>query len=245
MDNLGDLSQCVICSNTVDVANARRLRGRSMAVSLSLEAAAIACLLLWPLLRTAVLPGQYMSPPVPVFHPIVPTNPPAAHQPEHAMPRQQRALLTTPAVHQPPRIPRRIDARAGGDQPPIDLNLTVGQETAGIAGLGSEVTSVAAPKSRTAAPVLMSRGVMAARLVYRIQPEYPKTATLIHLTGTVQLEAIIGTDGSVENLRVVSGNPILAKAAVDAVRRWRYQPTLLSGKPVEVKTVITVQFQMQ
>jgi len=65
---------------------------------------------------------------------------------------------------------------------------------------------------------------------------------MIHLAGTVQLRAVIATDGSVRNLEVVGGNPILAKAAVDAVRQWRYQPTLLSGKPVEVETIVTVEF---
>jgi periplasmic protein TonB len=86
---------------------------------------------------------------------------------------------------------------------------------------------------------------MAARLIHRVEPEYPRTALMIHLAGTVQLRAIIGTDGSVRNVEMVSGNPILAKAALDAVRQWRYQPTQLSGRPVEVETLITVRFEMQ
>lgn len=85
---------------------------------------------------------------------------------------------------------------------------------------------------------------MNARLIHRIEPVYPLAAKMMRLSGTVQLRAIIGTDGSVRNIEVVGGNPILAAAAVAAVEQWRYQPTRLSGKPVEVETVITVQFQM-
>jgi len=86
---------------------------------------------------------------------------------------------------------------------------------------------------------------MNALLIHRVQPEYPEPAKWLHLSGTVQLRAIIGVDGSVRNIEVVSGNPILANAAVGAVRQWKYQPTQLNGKPVEVDTVVTVQFQMQ
>lgn len=67
-------------------------------------------------------------------------------------------------------------------------------------------------------------------------------ARTLHLSGTVRLRAIIATDGSVQNLEVLSGHPILAQAAKDAVRQWRYRPTLLSGVPVEVETYITVNF---
>ena len=85
---------------------------------------------------------------------------------------------------------------------------------------------------------------MDALLLHRVEPEYPNIAITMHLSGTVQLRAIIGTDGAIQNIQVVSGNPILANAAVAAVKRWRYQPTRLSGKPVEVETLITVQFSM-
>jgi periplasmic protein TonB len=82
-------------------------------------------------------------------------------------------------------------------------------------------------------------------LVHRVQPEYPKLAQVMHLSGTVELQARIATDGTVQQLDVVSGNPILAQAAVEAVQQWRYQPTRLDGQTVEVETHITVTFTMQ
>ena len=83
---------------------------------------------------------------------------------------------------------------------------------------------------------------MAARLIRRVQPDYPEIAKLMRLSGTVRLRAIIGTDGAVQQLEVLSGNPILARAAKSAVREWRYEPTRLNGQPVEVETSITVTF---
>lgn len=83
---------------------------------------------------------------------------------------------------------------------------------------------------------------MAGSLIRRVDPQYPEIAKAIHLSGTVRLRAIVGTDGRVQNLEVLSGNPILANAAVAAVRQWRYRPTLLSGTAVEVETFITVNF---
>ncbi len=104
-----------------------------------------------------------------------------------------------------------------------------------------QVQSPAAPKR----PLSVSAGVMAALLVHRVQPEYPRIAQVMRLSGTVELQARIGADGTVQELEVVSGNPILARAAIEAVQQWRYEPTRLDGQPVEVETHITVTFTME
>lgn len=83
---------------------------------------------------------------------------------------------------------------------------------------------------------------MDAALIHKVQPQYPSAARLMHLQGTVRLRATIGKDGSVSELEVLSGNPILAQAAVAAVRDWRYRPTRLNNEEVEVETYITVNF---
>jgi protein TonB len=94
-------------------------------------------------------------------------------------------------------------------------------------------------------PLKRSEGVMAAALIYKVQPQYPVLARNMHLAGTVYLRAIIATDGTVHQLEVISGSPILANAALQAVRQWRYQPTRLNGEPVEVETLITVNFILE
>lgn len=87
--------------------------------------------------------------------------------------------------------------------------------------------------------------VQAAKLVNKVPPDYPDIARAEHLSGKVVLNAIIATDGSVKTLRVLSGRCSLARAAIDAVRKWRYTPTMVNGNPVEVNTTIDVFFQMR
>jgi periplasmic protein TonB len=101
----------------------------------------------------------------------------------------------------------------------------------------------AAPElPRRVAPQHMSEGVMEAALIRKIQPEYPALARIAHVSGAVRLRAIIGSDGKIRELEVINGNSFLQAAALAAVRGWRYRPTLLNGQPVEVETLITVNF---
>ena len=83
---------------------------------------------------------------------------------------------------------------------------------------------------------------MEAYLVHRVQPEYPPLAKSVRIQGEVVLQAVISRNGTIENLQVLSGHPMLVRAAVDAVRQWRYRPYLLNGEAVEVETQITVNF---
>jgi periplasmic protein TonB len=93
-------------------------------------------------------------------------------------------------------------------------------------------------------PVTVSSGVQAAKLTRQVKPSYPPLAVQAHISGTVRLAAIIGRDGTIQNLQAVSGHPLLTPAAVEAVRQWRYQPTLLNGQAVEVITQIDVNFSL-
>ena len=84
----------------------------------------------------------------------------------------------------------------------------------------------------------------AALLIKRVNPEYPKKARKQHVEGTVRLDATIAKDGSVQNLEVLSGDPLLVDAALKAVRQWRYRPTLVDGQPREVSTTIDIIFAL-
>ncbi|MDP8990641.1 MAG: TonB family protein [Acidobacteriota bacterium] len=86
--------------------------------------------------------------------------------------------------------------------------------------------------------------VRAATLIKRVSPEYPKDAKAAHIEGTVRFTAVLGKDGTVKDLQLVSGHPMLVQAATDAVKQWIYQPTLLNGEPVEVRTQIEVNFKL-
>ena len=87
--------------------------------------------------------------------------------------------------------------------------------------------------------------VQAAMIINRVQPVYPPLARQTRISGTVRLHAIIGKDGSVQQLEVISGHPLLVQSALDAVRQWRYRPTLLNTEPVEVDTTIDVIFNLR
>jgi protein TonB len=107
-------------------------------------------------------------------------------------------------------------------------------------------TGPAAPPPPKATPTRIRLGgnVQQAKLVSQPMPVYPPLARQARIQGNVVLHAIISKDGRVEQLSVISGHPLLIQAALDAVRQWRYQPTLLNGDPVEVDTTITVTFTM-
>src|SRR5262249_22461641 len=79
-------------------------------------------------------------------------------------------------------------------------------------------------------------------LINRVEPQYPRMAVIIKLHGDVKLHAVIAKDGSIQSLSVISGHPMLAQAAVEAVKQWRYRPYILNGEAVEVDTFITVNF---
>jgi protein TonB len=81
-------------------------------------------------------------------------------------------------------------------------------------------------------------------LIRRIEPIYPPMAKVAHIQGEVILQAIISKTGTIENLRRVSGHPILSQAAMDAVKQWKYKPYLLNGEAVEVETTVQVTFRM-
>jgi protein TonB len=81
--------------------------------------------------------------------------------------------------------------------------------------------------------------------IVKVQPVYPPLAKQARIQGVVILEAIIGKDGAVTEVKVISGHPLLQQAAIDAVSQWKYKPTLLNGEPVEVVTTVTVNFAFQ
>jgi protein TonB len=92
--------------------------------------------------------------------------------------------------------------------------------------------------------IAVSEGVLEGLLVHRVVPDYPVLARKAQIQGEVMLHAVISRDGTIEGLRMMSGHPLLAKAAVDAVQQWRYRPYMLNRQPVEVETEITVRFTL-
>lgn len=90
----------------------------------------------------------------------------------------------------------------------------------------------------------ISQGVSKGLLIKKVQPTYPRNALTMHVEGAVELMATISKTGDITSVKVVSGQPLLTKAASDAVKQWKYKPYLLNGEPVEIQTQITVNFKL-
>ena len=162
----------------------------------------------------------------------------------------------------PTRIPKKVQVIKEDDAPPpvmatggvvggVPGGIPGGQLGGVIGGIVSSTSSLAAvpklaPKSVTPVQrVRVSQGVVKGLLTNRVEPTYPTVARVARIHGEVVLTALIDKDGNIENLQVVSGHPLLAPAAINAVRQWRYKPYLLNGQPVEVETTITVNFELR
>ena len=100
------------------------------------------------------------------------------------------------------------------------------------------------PAPAPSGPIRVSQGVQMAKLVKRVIPEYPPLARSARVSGTVHLVGIIAKDGAIRNLELVSGHPLLTRAALEAVAQWIFKPTLLNGEPVEVIAPIDVNFSL-
>ena len=137
----------------------------------------------------------------------------------------------------------------------VTMNFTLaGDHTAegGVGGMpggvppgeeGGIVSNVPADPDRPGV-VRVSQGVMAGLLVSKVAPDYPADAKQARIQGTVVMKVIVDKEGNVANIQLISGHPILAPAAIDAVKQWKYRPFLLNGMPVEVETQVLVNFTL-
>jgi len=206
-------------------------------------------------LPKATLQAFLVAPPPPP-----PPPPPPAPAPVKIIkiiPRQFDAgKLMAPKV-----VPKEIAQIKEEELPPSAGAGVVGGVPGGVPGgtpggvlggiIGSVPTNVApppppkeAPKPVTPKRITIGGNVQSAKLVRQPKPVYPPLAKQARISGTVKLAAVIAKDGSIQDLKVISGHPLLIPAALAAVKQWVYQPTLLNNEPVEVSTQIDVNFTL-
>jgi len=118
---------------------------------------------------------------------------------------------------------------------------------AGMVGAGQDNINADVPKVAPSTPqrVRISSGVAVGQLKKKVNPHYPEEAKQAGIEGQVVLRAEIGKDGTIQNLQLISGHPVLAAAAIDAVKKWKYKPYLFQGNPVAVETQVVVNFQLR
>jgi len=114
----------------------------------------------------------------------------------------------------------------------------------GTVAVGQDSNNSDAPKPALPQRIRVSSGVSTGLLVKKAAPKYPEEARQNHIQGAVVLRALISRTGDVEDLTLISGDPALARAAIKAVKKWKYRPYIFQGNPVEVDTQIIVNFQL-
>src|SRR5256884_1944785 len=217
-------------------------RGWTTLISFSMQALLVGAALMVPLLYTEGLPSLRLMRQT-VIGPPPSQGPPPKIEPSHG----RNFALKNPSglVLMPPKgITPETDVSVG---PPPEL--ATGGGASGSSGSGvptgvlnsmGDANVIPMPPRPVHHPPISHW--MEGNLIHRVQPEYPPLAIQTRTQGQVVLRAVISRGGTIENLQVVSGHPLLVRAALEAVRQWRYRPYVLNGEPVEVETQVTVNF---
>jgi protein TonB len=240
-------------SIVLEHAGARR--AGALATSLMAQIAAAGVLIIAPLLYNEVLPSfRPLSalPPYLVLKPLPQDTVRASSdsRPSQMSPSPVRVFRAPTQINKLDTSPTMIQGEpeltvAGPVGPPggVDLSgIFSPTEFARVAPAPVAKPVVATPKPST--PIRVSEGASLANLIHKVVPVYPPLARQARVSGTVRLQGIIAKDGTIQQLQVLSGHPMLTRAALDAVRQWVYRPMLLNGDPVEVITGIDVIFTL-
>jgi periplasmic protein TonB len=223
----------------------RSRRGWTTLVSFAGQLLGLGILLTLPLLYTEGLPTLK----------LIASGAPLSAPPEPPTVTRERPATDSRNSGQPgPIIVVRRDfhptglppADPAGTELPACATCVPGDTTPGsIPGIpfsiGSTLPTLPARPVPPVKKVIVSR-MMEGNLIYQVQPVYPPLARSARVQGTVTLRAVISRNGTIQNLQVLSGHPLLVRAAKDAVQQWRYRPYILNGEPMEVETQVTVNF---
>ena len=231
----------------------RTKRGLFTTVSMIVQFGLLGVMVLIPLLFTEALPKTQLMTFLVAPPPPPPPPPPPAAAPVHVVKQVQTDIING-QLRTPTKIPEKVQMIKEEEAPPpmMASGGVVGGVPGGVPGgqmggvIGGIISStpVAVPKVAVPQRVRVSQGVTQGLLIRKVQPAYPPLARQARIQGNVLLEAEISTDGTITNLRLISGHPMLAPAAIDAVKQWRYKPYILNGEPVPVETQITVIFSL-
>lgn len=230
----------------------RTKRKWTTVLSLVLQCLLIGVMILVPLIYTEALPRQQL-----MTFLVAPPPPPPPPPPPAAMPVRVVKVIQTDIMNGQLRTPTKIPEKVAmikeeAAPPPMTTAGVIGGVPGGVPGgsLGGVMggiiggTPVAVPKQAIPNRVRVSAGVQQGNLISQVKPTYPAIAKSARIHGAVVLQAEISKQGTIENLRVISGHPMLVQNALDAVKQWRYKPYLLNGEPVPVETTITVNFTL-
>src|SRR6201984_2856752 len=226
-------------------------RGATTTISFVLQALLVGVLVLLPLIFTEALPKQQLM--TFLVAPPPPPPPPPAAAPVRVV-KQIQSDLVNGQLRTPTKIPQKVQMIKEEEAPPPEMASggVVGGVPGGVPGgqmggvIGGHImlAPVAVPKVATPQRVRVSLGVSQGLLIKKVQPNYPPLARQARIQGTVLLQAEISKDGTIENLRLINGHPMLAPAAIEAVKQWRDRPYMLNGEPGAVENQVQVNFTL-
>ena len=220
-------------------------------LSFVLQVMLIGVLILIPLIYTDALPKQQLMTFLVAPPPPPPPPPPPAAAPVKVVKVQSE--LVNGQLRTPTKIPQKVQMIKEEEAPPdLGSGGVPGGVPGGIPGgsaggvMGGILSSqpVAVPKVATPQRIRVSSGVQAGLIIKKVTPNYPPLARQARIQGKVILQAEISKDGTIQNLQLISGHAMLAPAAIEAVKQWRYKPYLLNGEPVAVETQVEVNFSL-
>jgi len=174
---------------------------------------------------------------------VFPAAPPGKLPTSHGADNAATTQVPDEVIRRKPQAARSADNSAAGTDAPSASNnedmLMVAASSAAPIDLGKVIE---APPAVPALSVPISKGTSGGELIHKVQPVYPPEARRMRVTGRVVIDATVNIEGQVDDLKLVSGDPLLSASAMDAVRKWRYSPYLLNGKPIPRQTRITISF---
>ena len=224
----------------------RAHRGGATLASFAAQALVVGMLLMLPLIHPEGLPRLKL---LLAVSPTLAPPPPPPKLYEHPATTAASNLSVDKRLISPPSIPSTIRQLAEIIPPPaVDLGgVGVENGTGTRATLNAVMNSIASAMSSAAPkPTVTHRPrlshMMEGNLICRVEPRYPPLAIQARIQGDVVLQAMISRSGTIENLQLVSGHPMLVRAAMEAVRQWRYRPYILNDETIEVETQVTVKF---
>jgi protein TonB len=221
-------------------------RGATTTVSFLVQVGIIGFMVLIPLLFTEALPNMMLATALVAPPPPPPPPPPA----EVHIVKQVQTDIVNGQLRTPTKIPKKVEMIKEEEAPPPMTSGVVGGVPGGVPGgsmsgvMGGIIGGSALIPKVAVQRIRVSSGVTQGMVIKKVDPVYPAIAKTARVQGTVILAAVIGKDGAIQNLHVVSGHPLLQGAAMDAVKQWRYKPYILNGEPVEVDTQVEVHFTL-
>ena len=227
-------------------------RASTTVLSFLLQVLLLGVLVLIPLIYTDALPKQQLMTFLVAPPPPPPPPPPPAAAPVRVV-KQIQSDIINGQLRTPTKIPQKVQMIKEEEAPPPMMGSgVVGGVPGGVPGgsMGGVIggiigsTTAAVPKVATPQRVRVSLGVSQGLLIKKVTPNYPPLARQARIQGQVLLQAEISKEGTIQNLQLISGHPMLAPAAIEAVKQWRYKPYLLNGEPVAVETQVVVNFSL-